>query len=181
MRVAPVALFAAPDLGEVAELARDTARITHTHPEGIDGAVCQAVAVATVLDRPQTDPADIVAAARSHVETAVFHDALDTVEHSIGATDVGDIGESLGTGVAARASVPTALACFLLCRESIEHVVRTAISLGGDTDTIAAMAASLAGARHGLSAFPRAWKGVEGAGELTGLADAFAERRGRRS
>lgn len=56
MRVAPVALFAHPDTHTVASLARQTAIVTHTHPEGTDGAVSQAVAVDRLLARTRMNP-----------------------------------------------------------------------------------------------------------------------------
>ena len=52
-------------------------------------------------------------------------------------------------------------------RSSVEQTILYAISLGGDTDTIATMAAAIAGAFYGLEAVPQAWQdsceGVEDA------------------
>ena len=50
MRVAPVALYAMGDLPHVAAIARQTARITHSHELGVEGTVLQACAVAHLLE-----------------------------------------------------------------------------------------------------------------------------------
>ena len=51
-------------------------------------------------------------------------------------------------------SVVTAMACFTTAPDDYEQVVARAISLGDDTDTVAAMAGALAGAHLGLAAIP---------------------------
>jgi len=81
--------------------------------------------------------------------------------------------------VAAHNSVVTALYCFLLST-SFENAILRALRIGGDTDTIAAMAGALAGARHGLEQIPEAWRYVEGYEQLVALGDAMFERATRR-
>jgi ADP-ribosyl-[dinitrogen reductase] hydrolase len=73
--------------------------------------------------------------------------------------------------------VITALYCFL-ASDGFEETVIRAIRMGGDTDTIAAMAGALAGAHHGGSAVPEVWRGVEGGERLVDVADAMFERVG---
>ncbi|MEX2654267.1 MAG: ADP-ribosylglycohydrolase family protein [Acidimicrobiia bacterium] len=179
MRVAPVALFGHPDTDQVAELARNSAVITHTHPEGIDGAVAQAVAIDHVLGLPlgvEPDPAAMIERVRRYVTTTKFHHKLETVEAIVSTGDHRRL-PVLGSGITAHASVPTALACFLLHLGSFPAAVKTAISLGGDTDTIAAMTGALVGAHLGLSAIPEQWRAVEGADQIVDLADALATHR----
>lgn len=174
MRVAPVALFAHPDTHTVASLARHTAIITHTHPEGIDGAVCQAVAVDRLLGRDpdaSIDPSELIEGIQPFLTTAIFRDKLSYLSASIGRRNTGDLAQVLGTGVAAHSSVPTAIACFLTHPHSFPDAIKTAISLGGDTDTIAAMTGALSGAYLGLDAIPVGWREVEGHRKLTDLAD----------
>ncbi|CEM02497.1 unnamed protein product [Vitrella brassicaformis CCMP3155] len=86
--------------------------------------------------------------------------------------------EVLGSDVTASRSVPTALFCFLYIvgvkAGSFADVVAFSISLGGDTDTIASMAASLAGAYMGAEAIPEAWqRACEGWREMMQMADAL--------
>lgn len=175
MRVAPVALHAFPDIDRVVEVARLSAVITHTHPEGIDGAVAQAVAITALLSEPtHLRPERLISTIVDHVGSAVFQDKLRHIELNIETRSLDALAEVLGTGIAAHASVPTALACFLNHRDSFAGAVMAAIGLGGDTDTIAAMTGALAGAMHGYSGIPAVWKAVEGADQLLSLADSLA-------
>lgn len=178
MRVAPVALHAYPNRHRAAEVAHLTALITHSHQEGIDGAIVQAVAVTSLLGADAADElAELPSALMSHVESSVFRSKLMFIDRHIGDRRLVELAEVLGTGIAAHASVPTALASFLSHPDSFAEAVKAAISLGGDTDTIAAMTGALAGAYLGFSAIPQSWRAVEGAEELSSLAESLAERR----
>jgi poly(ADP-ribose) glycohydrolase ARH3 len=180
MRVAPVALHAYPAVDRAAEVARLSSIITHSHVEGIDGAVAQAVAVTAILSATSPPRAEqLVPTVIDHVASSVFRSKLRHIELNVGVRSLEDLAEVLGTGVAAHASVPTALACFLTHPEGFAGAVTAAIGLGGDTDTIAAMTGALAGAMHGYSTIPDAWKAVEGAAELVSLADSLADRAPR--
>lgn len=179
MRVAPVALFAHPDTHTVASLARETSLISHTHPEGIDGAVSQAVAVDRILARDTDEaiePRRLVMEIQPYLMTAILRDKLSYLAASIGQRSPDELAQVLGSGISAHTSVPTALACFLTHPDSFSDAVRTAISLGGDTDTIAAMTGALSGAHLGLDAIPSAWRNVEGHATLIALADKLYSR-----
>ena len=82
---------------------------------------------------------------------------------------------TLGHGLQAHWSIPTAIACFAMNPDSYIDTVSAAISLGGDTDTLAAMAGALSGAWLGVSKIPRHLierleDGEKGRGYLEGLA-----------
>lgn len=175
MRVAPVAIHCYPSRHRAAEMAHQQAAITHTHKEGLDGAVVQAVAVTAALaSSVPIDAAETTSVLLAHVRTPVFRSKLMFIDRHIGDRGLHELADVLGTGIAAHSSVPTALACFLTHPDSFADAVRSAISLGGDTDTIAAMTGALAGAYLGYSAIPLAWTAVEGADELVSLADSLA-------
>src|SRR5262249_43366198 len=70
-----------------------------------------------------------------------------TARHSLGV---------LGNSLEAHRSVVTAIACFAVSPRSYEGVVARALSLGNDTDTLAAMAGALSGAHLGRGALPPA-------------------------
>ncbi|MDF1596275.1 MAG: ADP-ribosylglycohydrolase family protein [Acidimicrobiia bacterium] len=176
MRVAPVALHTFPDLDSAAECAAQTALITHSHPEGIDGAVAQTVAIALLLNTETLNPQALIRTVRSHVKTPVFRDKLSFLAKHAGSRDAGELAEVLGTGIAAHASVVTALGCFLSSPDSFSEAVKSAVGLGGDTDTIAAMTGALAGAHLGHNAIPPAWQSVEGSADLCVLADRLHSR-----
>lgn len=117
MRVAPVALHAYPSQHEAAEIAHQTALITHTHPEGIDGAVMQAVAVTALLGQASDSPTEITSVLLSHVKTPVFHNKLMFIDRHVGDRPLDEIADVLGTGIAAHTSVPTARLHSHLSRE----------------------------------------------------------------
>ena len=173
MRVAPVALFAYPDVDATVRLARQSAEVTHTHPVGVEGAVIQAVAASHAL-REDFDSDVLLGVLEDVVETEIFKSKLDTLPKAIGMADDDFARLHLGNGVSAGNSVVTALYCFL-ASDGFEETVIRAVRMGGDTDTIAAMAGALAGALYGGSAIPEVWRGVEGGERLVELADQIFE------
>jgi ADP-ribosylglycohydrolase len=132
MRVSPVG-FAGATLDDVLSRAQSSAEVTHDHPEGIKGA--QAVASAVFLARTGQSKDQI----KNYVEVAFGYD-LDTPLDGIRPTY-----EFL---VACQKSVPQAIRAFLES-DSFEDAVRKAISLGGDSDTLACMAGGIAQAFFG--------------------------------
>jgi poly(ADP-ribose) glycohydrolase ARH3 len=151
MRVAPVGLMFHDDLQQVRDQARLSSLPTHTHPLGIEGAQLLAVAVALCLEGSQVNKEDFFAKLKQIAIHPEYQEKLDRAQH---AQDLDDV-RLLGNGIAAQDSVVTAIACFALTPDSFEQVVGNAILLGGDTDTIAAMAGSLAGASLGEAAIPQ--------------------------
>jgi poly(ADP-ribose) glycohydrolase ARH3 len=153
MRIAPVGVRFSSDPERLVEQARRSASVTHAHPLGVDGAVAQAVSVGAAM-RGQ----DVVAAAREAVQTDEMRRQLDTVAELLTAppADPTTVAEVLGNTSAAPQSVPAAIyaACHV---DDFREVVSFAVRCGGDTDTIAAMAGAIAGARHGDNAIPSSW------------------------
>lgn len=126
MRVSPCGL-AAVMLDEALALARASASVTHDHPEGIKGA--QAVSAAIFLAKIGHSKDDI----RQYI-TENFYD-LDFTLDSIRANYRFD--ESC------QGTVPQAIIAFLES-ESYEDAIRNAVSIGGDSDTLAAITGSIA-------------------------------------
>jgi len=132
MRVSPVG-WAFDTLEETLAEASRSAAVTHDHPEGIKGA--QAVAAAVFLARR--------GATRDEIRTLVQgHFAYD-LERT-----VAEIRPNYSFDVTCQGSVPEALIAFLDA-DDFEHALRLAISLGGDADTQAAIAGSVAEAFWG--------------------------------
>ena len=134
MRVSPVA-WAAKTLEEAERLAAWSAEVTHNHPEGVRGA--QAVAAAIFMARMGKSKAEIKAYIESRYYTLDF--TLD------------EIRPTYEFNVTCQGSVPQALVCFLEAT-SYEDAVRNAVSLGGDGDTQAAIAGSVAEPFFGIPA-----------------------------
>jgi poly(ADP-ribose) glycohydrolase ARH3 len=171
MRAAPVAVAGHDDPQRVAWLARAQAAVTHAHPLAQDGAALLALSVWAVAAEPQQSARDAVADQLGLLDTDEMRqaatDALDL--------DADTIATRFGNGIAALEAVPAALAAFLHAPEEPLVVLATAVGLGGDTDTIAAMAGALVGARVGARALPRPLLDrLEGREELIDLADTLA-------
>jgi len=174
MRVGPVALWAYPDLETTRRVAAETARVTHTHPIGVEGAVIQATAAHHALGQGY-DPDRLLSDLHGLCETEEFRAKLDALESCLDRNDDESARLHLGNWVAAHNSVVTALYCFLLATDFEDAILR-AIRMGGDTDTIASMTGALAGARFGIGSVPDIWREVEGFEHMIDLATSLSLR-----
>lgn len=129
MRVS-AAGFAAKSLDEALKLARRSAEVSHNHPEGIKGA--QATAAAIFLARHGSPKNDI----RAHITSHFGYDLSFSIEQ---------IRPYYRFDETCQGSVPQSIVAFL---ESTDYrlALQLAISLGGDSDTIACIAGGIAGA-----------------------------------
>ena len=133
MRVSAAAwLF--DDLETVRKMARLSAEVTHNHPEGIKGA--EATAATIFLARMGRSKAEI----RKFMETEFRYDLSRTCDEI--RPDYYHVESCMET-------VPEAITAFLE-GESFEDVIRTAVSLGGDCDTLTAIAGSMAEGFYGV-------------------------------
>lgn len=134
MRVSSVAwLF--DDLGMVRLMARLSAEVTHNHPEGIKGA--EATASAIFLARTGRSKAEI----KRYIENEFGYDLSRTCD---------EIRPDYHHVESCQETVPEAITAFLE-GESFEDVIRTAVSLGGDCDTLTCIAGSIAEGFYGVS------------------------------
>ena len=127
MRVSPVGLYA-KTLDEALALAVITASVSHNHPEGVKGA--QAIAASVFLCKEGKSKQEI----KEYIEK--------TFDYNLDRT-IAEIRPNYSFDVSCHGSVPEAIIAFLE-GNSFEEVVRLAISLGGDSDTIGCMAAAIA-------------------------------------
>ena len=133
MRVASVA-WLYNDLDTVRRMARLSADVTHNHPEGIKGA--EATASAIYLARTGSTKAQI----KTYMEDAFGYDLSLTCD---------EIRPTYHHVESCQETVPEAIAAFLE-GESFEDVIRTAVSLGGDCDTLTCIAGSIAEGFYGV-------------------------------
>ena len=127
MRVSPVGLYA-KSLDEVLRLAEISASVSHNHSEGIKGA--QAIASSVFLAKNGMSKSFI----KDFVEKQFGYDLNRNID---------EIRPNYYFDVSCQGSVPESIIAFLE-GHSFEEVLRMAISLGGDSDTIACMACSIA-------------------------------------
>lgn len=133
MRVSPVGQAFAT-IEETEKMAAMSAAVTHNHPEGIKGA--QAVAAAIFMARNGAPKKDI----RNYVSSRFGYNLARTLA---------EIRPGYKFDVTCQGSVPEAIIAFLES-DDYEQAVRKAIWLGGDADTQAAIAGSIAGAMYGV-------------------------------
>lgn len=133
MRVSPAG-WIYQTLEDTLHAAKLTAEVTHNHPEGIKGA--QAVAAAIFLARTGADKKQI----KKYVEDSFGYDLDRTLA---------EIRPTYQFYAICQRSVPEAIIAFLE-GENYEDTIRKAVSLGGDSDTIACMAGGIAEAFFGM-------------------------------
>jgi ADP-ribosylglycohydrolase len=127
MRVSPIG-WAFETLDEVLEEAKKSAEVSHNHPEGIKGA--QAVASAVYLAR--------IGKNKREIEKYI----TDTFHYNLNRT-IEDIRPDYIFEVSCQKSVPEAIIAFLES-DDFDEAVRLAVSLGGDSDTIACITGAIA-------------------------------------
>jgi ADP-ribosylglycohydrolase len=127
MRVSPCAWFA-ETLEEAEDLAERSAAVTHNHPEGIKGA--KATAAAIFLARESKSKAEI----KEYIEKKYGYDLNRTLD---------EIRPVYQFNETCQETVPEAIIAFLESTD-FEDAIRNAVSLGGDSDTLAAITGSIA-------------------------------------
>jgi poly(ADP-ribose) glycohydrolase ARH3 len=149
MRVAPIGLVFGDDQKKVFEQAAISARVTHLHPIGIHAAQLLALAVG-IVSRQET------------------FNRIDFYDQLIDACEIEELAWQLrsaaelrphqsilfGNSLEAHRSVISSIACFATTPNSYPDAICRAISLGDDTDTLAAMTGALSGALLGVEAIP---------------------------
>lgn len=133
MRVSAIA-WLYNDLNTVRSMARLSAEVTHNHPEGIKGA--EATASAIFLARTGSTKAEI----KAYIENKFGYDLNRTCD---------EIRPNYHHVESCQETVPEAITAFLE-GESFEDVIRTAVSLGGDCDTLTCIAGAIAEGFYGV-------------------------------
>ena len=146
---------------EVLVQARESAEVTHNHPEGVRGA--QATAAAVFLARSGYTKADI----KAHIEREFGYNLSERLDA---------IRERYSFDVSCQGSVPQSIIAFLEA-DGFEDAVRNAISLGGDADTMACIAGGIAEAFFGSVPDEIASRTLDALDErLRGVVNEFRER-----
>ncbi|WP_330302659.1 MULTISPECIES: ADP-ribosylglycohydrolase family protein [unclassified Streptomyces] len=167
MRIAPVGI-AVPSGDPVALVDRvvEASRLTHNTGVALAGAAAVAAAVSAGLDGASVPEAveAAVGAARLGAGRGHWVAAADVAERIVWATGLvrglstSEVCERVyalvGTSLATQESVPAAFAVLTACQDDPWQAVLLAASVGGDCDTIAAVAGAIGGACHGVEAFP---------------------------
>jgi ADP-ribosylglycohydrolase len=189
MRAAPIGLFFADDVDALVRVAAAQSALTHRHPTGIASSVAAAAPVAHVLREGTTDgmlafTRDCVARLDAERLVAVgcapelaesigvreMLAALDAVERERG-VESEDVCRLLGGAWIGEEAVATALWCVLRAEGSFRDAVLRGANSSGDSDSIACIAGSIAGALVGVEGIDEGWRaGVEKTAVLDELA-----------
>lgn len=181
MRIAPLALYYFYEREkEFDKLVESATALTHSNQISVNGAILQATAVQlAAVSSVEGDHSDDfreifvnkLMRRMQTVETGTgpYGKKLEKIKNYLTkspSTEV--VRKKLGNGISAELSVPTAIYCFLRGmkpiagmpsdRTEFERIVIYAISLGGDTDTIASMAGAIAGAYYGQDSVTQRWR-----------------------
>ncbi|MBA3534923.1 MAG: ADP-ribosylglycohydrolase family protein, partial [Ardenticatenales bacterium] len=132
MRVSPIGVVL-DSVEAVLQEAERSAVVTHNHPEGIKGA--QAAALALFLAR------------RGESKATIRREITGRFEYDLGRS-LDEIRPTYQFDVSCQGSVPESILAFLES-DNYEDAVRKAVSLGGDSDTMACIAGSIAQAHYG--------------------------------
>jgi ADP-ribosylglycohydrolase len=168
MRITPVGLVASTDdLDGLVDLVVEASQVTHRTGVAIAGAAAVAAAVSAGIGGASVADATTLGIRAAELgqrrgEWVAGASIARRIEWAIGLVDVHDhersvrdVVELVGTSLATQESVPAAFAVLALHPGDPWQACLTAASLGGDSDTIAAMAGAVAGACHGIDIWPR--------------------------
>ena len=134
MRVSPVGWYSRSE-EEVKRLSHVVTAVSHDHPEGLKGAEC--VAMCVYLACVGATKAQLLVRAREYYP-------------EIGSYTCAQLSQTYRFDESCQGTVPQALTCFFEAK-SFEDAVRNAVSIGGDTDTVCAIAGSVAEAFFGMT------------------------------
>jgi poly(ADP-ribose) glycohydrolase ARH3 len=151
IRVAPIAAFY-DNISDVIVAAKHQSIVTHMHPLSIEGSYLLAIAQHITLRGVKYK--ELIDELIPYAESRVYKYKLSIIPSLLDSRPI-DVVRKLGNGAQAPNSVPTAIYCYIQSRGDPAKATLCAINIGGDTDSIASMATSLAGAASGIESFPQ--------------------------
>ncbi len=159
MRVAPLGAWYAEDLDDVVEQAAVSARVTHTHPEAVDGAIAVAVAAALVARRETMGAGPFLDRVVEHLPQGRMREAVRDARALLVTSNSSGVAAELGNGSAVRAldTVPFALWAAARYRSGLASALWATVAPGGDMDTTCAIVAGILGSGLAQGALPREW------------------------
>ncbi|AUY54494.1 ADP-ribosylglycohydrolase family protein [Streptomyces sp. CB01881] len=161
MRVAPLGALYAANPPEAIRPAVETALITHTHPQAVDGAIAVAVAAAFAVQARTTrmTPESFLQKVGHHTPAGAVREGLDEAVGLLAEPDPKVAARVLGNGsrTSAADTVPYALWCAARRLTDYPAAVWEAVGAGGDMDTVAAITGGVVAAYTGTTGIPAAW------------------------
>lgn len=160
MRVAPLGAYFADDPHRAATEAARSAEVTHTHPEGVAGAIAIAVAAALAAAEPQLRGADLLQTVADHTPPGPVRDGIANAISLLPLADPRSAAASLGNGreISAPDTVPFCLWVAAKHPDDYAAAFWATASAGGDIDTTCAIVGGITAARLGAAAIPTEWR-----------------------
>jgi len=176
MRITPLGLLFFNKEEELMENAILSSMITHYHPLGVEGGVLMAYSISMAVKKDlrtfiPIDFVDVLIEKEAYIremvykktyvyngeDKAIYLNNLKKIKNYLLTSDVSlkQIKREIGSSSKAQRSVVTAIYLFLRNFNQPFNAIIDAISMGGDTDTVGAMAGSLGGALGGIDIFPK--------------------------
>ncbi len=154
-RIAQVGLLDPGDTDFLRWVAEESAGITHQHSLGAEGAVLMAFGVALAVNAESLEAAEFLARLGAECQVREFRSRLESARSLLAREpQAEELVARLGNNSTALGSVVTALYCFAANPESFAGALAQALSLGGNSSSIAAMTGALSGAYLGRGALP---------------------------
>ncbi|MBI1947924.1 MAG: NAD-dependent DNA ligase LigA [Deltaproteobacteria bacterium] len=196
MRASPVGLYFFDDDETLVRVAAAQSALTHAHPTGIASGVAAAAPVAWVCKGNGLD--GMVAYTKAMVQQLTPELLLELGSHEKDARGIGvsemvqildeveplvaeeheDVCQLLGGAWVGEEAVATALWCVLKANGDFDQSIERGANSSGDSDSIACIAGSIAGALHGVQGIDKRWiDGVERAADLDLLARKLCDAR----
>jgi ADP-ribosylglycohydrolase len=151
MRAAPIGWWFAGDPARAADEAAVAARVTHTHPEGVAGAVAVAVAAAVA-------PGDLFDEVLRHTPPGLVHDGVRRARELVDAEPAAAAELGSGRQLSAPDTVPLALWTVARHPDDYEQAIWTVAPLAEDVDTLCAIVGGIIAGRVGVDGIPAAWR-----------------------
>ena len=150
MRTAPIALFYLDDEPTMIDVARLVSNLTHAHIDSQDACAIWCVAIAQAIRKRSLDIRYAIDKAVPEDRRALWHTRIDEAEAAGEVYNIASNGWAVAALQAAWIAVRNA--------DTLEEAIEWGTRCGGDTDTVAAITGSLAGAYWGASAIPARWR-----------------------
>ncbi|QDS99219.1 ADP-ribosylglycohydrolase family protein [Adhaeretor mobilis] len=161
MRTALIGVWAESD-DQLKELVRICTRLTHTDPRAEEGALLVAKAARLTASGQYVEPTEFLRDAVGEVEGEELRESLQMAIKALAANKApkefaDSLGWSEGVTGYVNHSVPAALYCWADSPNDFRRCVENAVLLGGDTDSVAAIAGAICGANVGSENLPPDW------------------------
>ena len=160
MRVAPLGAWFADDLAEAARQAALSAEVTHTHPEGVAGAIAVAVAAALAAGPHPPAPREFLDQVLQLVPPGKVHHGVWAARGLAHVPSAAIAVHELGNGryTSAADTVPFALWAAARNLGDYAQAIWTTASTGGDVDTTCAIVGGIVAAHVGTEGLPPEWR-----------------------